>query len=149
MHLNLVDRQLSALRQELDRIDHTGQSQSAIIARIRRLEDYRQGLVSGMQLLSTAHGRQVCEKRVKAPVPSDPHERTVHELGGKLVRVALDRKGHQRDVAVRATYAPGCGDATHVEGTNGGTMPCGALLGGKPYFCGRCKPAKVVDELLK
>ena len=37
---------------------------------------------------------------------------------------------------------PGCGRATKVEGTNGGEMPCGALLTrfGKtePYLCGIC-----------
>jgi len=36
----------------------------------------------------------------------------------------------------------GCGSRTHVEGTNGGTMPCGSLLTrfGKtePYYCDHC-----------
>ncbi len=36
----------------------------------------------------------------------------------------------------------GCGSRTYVEGTNGGTMPCGSLLTrfGKtePYYCGHC-----------
>jgi hypothetical protein len=40
---------------------------------------------------------------------------------------------------------PGCGKPTHVAGTNGGMMPCGAVLtqldGTKaPYYCGRCDP---------
>lgn len=33
----------------------------------------------------------------------------------------------------------GCGRATHVEGTNGGTMPCGAKLNGEPYYCMDCE----------
>ena len=33
----------------------------------------------------------------------------------------------------------GCGRATHVIGTNGGTLPCGATFEGKPYFCDECK----------
>jgi hypothetical protein len=41
----------------------------------------------------------------------------------------------------------GCGRATHVEGTNGGTMPCGAMLTqfGKtePYYCAACVPGRV------
>lgn len=37
----------------------------------------------------------------------------------------------------------GCGKTIHVEGTNGGTMPCGGMLtqldGSKaPYYCGDC-----------
>ena len=36
----------------------------------------------------------------------------------------------------------GCGASTHVAGTNGGTMPCGALLHrfgkAEPYYCGAC-----------
>ena len=36
----------------------------------------------------------------------------------------------------------GCGSRTYVEGTNGGTMPCGSLLTrfGKtePYYCDHC-----------
>lgn len=36
----------------------------------------------------------------------------------------------------------GCGVATHVSGTNGGTMPCGANLTRfgvtEPYYCARC-----------
>jgi hypothetical protein len=36
----------------------------------------------------------------------------------------------------------GCGKPTHVAGTNGGLMPCGALLTcfgtTEPYYCGVC-----------
>lgn len=35
-----------------------------------------------------------------------------------------------------------CGKQTHVHGTNGGTMPCGSLLNGKPYYCGECSVLK-------
>lgn len=41
----------------------------------------------------------------------------------------------------------GCGHVTHVAGTNGGTMPCGAKLTmfGKtePYYCAKCEPMEV------
>ena len=37
----------------------------------------------------------------------------------------------------------GCGRATHVSGTNGGTMPCGANLTmfgeTAPYYCAKCE----------
>ena len=37
----------------------------------------------------------------------------------------------------------GCGSMTNVEGTNGGKMPCGALLTmlgeTKPYYCALCQ----------
>ena len=33
----------------------------------------------------------------------------------------------------------GCGKSTHVEGTNGGTMPCGARFNGEPYYCAICE----------
>lgn len=45
----------------------------------------------------------------------------------------------------------GCGKMIGVIGTNGGKMPCGALLDGKPYYCDECKKAstsKPVNELL-
>lgn len=41
-------------------------------------------------------------------------------------------------------HLKGCGRPTHVEGTNGGMMPCGAMLTmfGKtePYYCSACVP---------
>jgi hypothetical protein len=37
----------------------------------------------------------------------------------------------------------GCGKSTHVEGTNGGMMPCGANLTmfgkSEPYYCAKCE----------
>jgi hypothetical protein len=55
------------------------------------------------------------------------------------------------------TQAKGCGKAIHISGTNGGMMPCGAMLtqldGSKaPYFCGACDPtapAKRTERLYK
>lgn len=56
------------------------------------------------------------------------------ESGGTLFEVHLT-KGEPTN--------GGCGASTHVEGTNGGTMPCGAILHrfGKeePYYCGLCR----------
>lgn len=38
----------------------------------------------------------------------------------------------------------GCGKSTHVDGTNGGTMPCGCNLTRfgvtEPYYCAKCEP---------
>jgi hypothetical protein len=45
----------------------------------------------------------------------------------------------------------GCGTRIHVVGTNGGTMPCGALLTqfGKtaPYYCEYCEPNKPLSNV--
>jgi hypothetical protein len=52
--------------------------------------------------------------------------------------------------AVLARAKRGCGKPTYVEGTNGGMMPCGAMLTRfgetKPYFCAVCEPAKEKGE---
>jgi hypothetical protein len=42
---------------------------------------------------------------------------------------------------------PGCGELTHVAGTNGGRMRCGAKLREldgteAPYFCAVCQPSR-------
>lgn len=68
-----------------------------------------------------------------------PHQRAAAEGGG--VQIEGPRfQDIARDLKV---YAPGCGSEIHVEGTNGGTMPCGATLTrfGKtaPYFCPACQ----------
>jgi hypothetical protein len=43
----------------------------------------------------------------------------------------------------------GCGRLTHVHGTNGGTMPCGAMLTrfGKtePYYCTSCEDSQTIN----
>jgi hypothetical protein len=63
-----------------------------------------------------------------------------HAAGGKLIGVNFgSRAKFAADLeGTRIAYAPGCGSPMHVEGTNGGTMPCGAKLGGKQMFCGHC-----------
>jgi hypothetical protein len=47
----------------------------------------------------------------------------------------------------------GCGKQTHVAGTNGGTMPCGAMLTNfgktEPYYCGACQTSQSEDTLTK
>jgi hypothetical protein len=47
----------------------------------------------------------------------------------------------------------GCGTRIHVVGTNGGTMPCGALLTqfGKtaPYYCEYCGPELATNRQLR
>ena len=67
----------------------------------------------------------------------------VRDGGGVLFTPRmLTRRQFRIEVNTLATYAPGCGLKTFVSGTNGGQMPCGALLTrfGKtePYFCAEC-----------
>jgi len=64
----------------------------------------------------------------------DPHAMAVEQAGGKLIGINFDRAKFERELA---KYAPGCGSPTPVAGT-GGTIPCGAKLYGKPYFCPHC-----------
>ena len=71
-----------------------------------------------------------------------PHQRAVQAAGGTLI-IGPRLVDIDRDLRI---YAPGCGSLTYVEATNGGQMPCGAMLtqldGTKaPYFCARCQPA--------
>jgi len=65
------------------------------------------------------------------------------------LRKAVKESGKDRDLfQFKFKYFPppqngGCGAPTHVAGTNGGTMPCGAFLTmlgeRKPYYCGACQ----------
>ena len=53
----------------------------------------------------------------------------------------------EREVPTRETSRGGCGERTHVAGTNGGTLPCGAMLkqpdgSEAPYLCGTCLPMR-------
>ena len=63
----------------------------------------------------------------------------------KNLRAAVRESGKDRDLlAYKFEALPegrngGCGAPTHVVGTNGGTMLCGSLLNGKPYYCGYCE----------
>jgi len=61
--------------------------------------------------------------------------RACYEGGGKLIIAKIPKLDMPNG---------GCGSPTHVEGTNGGTMPCGALLTKfdgttNPYYCGYCR----------
>lgn len=71
------------------------------------------------------------------PVHNFPLAKAASEAGGILIGVKIPR--------LRPGLNGGCGSPTHVAGTNGGTMPCGALLTRfgetKPYYCGNCQPA--------
>ena len=64
----------------------------------------------------------------------------VRELGGVLVTPAFPTRSNWQ--AMLDHYAPGCGSPIHVQGTNGGTMPCGGHLNenGKQLqlFCSHC-----------
>ena len=72
------------------------------------------------------------------PIHDTPHAKAASEAGGALI---LGPKLH---------CPPGqngsCGAPTNVEGTNGGQMPCGALLTRfgvtKPYYCALCASGK-------
>ena len=70
----------------------------------------------------------------------DPHAAACDEGGGTLVSAHLPTP--EKFNAMLAIYAPGCGCFTHVAGTNGGRMRCGATLTmlGKTdrYFCAAC-----------
>lgn len=68
---------------------------------------------------------------------------TVREAGGVLIAPRfITREQFRREVNTIATYAPGCGLLTHVAGTQGGRMPCGAVLTQfgvtGPYYCAEC-----------
>jgi hypothetical protein len=68
------------------------------------------------------------------PLPETPLEKAAFASGGVLLKVTFRRLPQAQN--------GGCGAPTLVEGTNGGTVPCGALLTqfGKtePYYCGAC-----------
>ena len=62
-----------------------------------------------------------------------------------LQKMAAEAGGIRLDAAMLdSTFAgKGCGAPTYVEGTNGGKMPCGAILhrfgAAEPYYCGLCR----------
>ncbi len=65
-------------------------------------------------------------------------------LEGSVVRAAqLNRDGalaYMQDGFVLVEVdLPFCGRMVHVEGTNGGRMPCGAKFNGDVYLCGDCE----------
>lgn len=79
-------------------------------------------------------------RKPKVVPPTEPYARAAFDAGGTLLRVPLNRVRFQQDLE---RYAPGCGAPTHVMGTNGGMLPCGALLTvngvTKPHFCPACE----------
>jgi len=80
-------------------------------------------------------------KRTPRPKPQrDVEERTLND-------VVKNCGGHLAVFRCKPLSMPngGCGAHVHVAGTNGGTMPCGAMLtdlrgNTAPYYCGHCSP---------
>jgi hypothetical protein len=120
-------------------------------------------------MLSVYDNLALIDKNMKKTFCKPDHEikplgraPTFHELALAVEEIATDSRGrvhgkllgyrfkdidecHEEAVARerRRIYAPGCGTDMYVEGTNGGTMPCGARLKHldgsiKTYFCGKC-----------
>ena len=91
------------------------------------------------EAVSAAKARRLAAKRdaeLRAPFKGgDPITQAAHEAGGVCMLVHFN--------ALEGANG-GCGSPTHVEGTNGGTMPCGSLLSRfgetAPYYCGHCDP---------
>jgi len=68
------------------------------------------------------------------------HDITVRECGGHPTHHFMPNRAAWAKMLDR--YAPGC-SPTHVDGTNGGTMPCGGWLkelSGErhQHFCASC-----------
>lgn len=67
------------------------------------------------------------------PENGTPAQKAAHEAGGTALHLRFKELSGQNG---------GCGSPTYVIGTNGGTIPCGAMLTqfGKtePYYCGEC-----------
>lgn len=63
--------------------------------------------------------------------------KTVAAAGGILITVTLSIPKGQNG---------GCGSPTFVDGTNGGTMPCGNFLTmfgeREPYYCAACQETR-------
>lgn len=70
-----------------------------------------------------------------------PDTKPMHSTPEALA--ARDAGGFLAVLAIAPIIKVGCGALTYVTGTNGGQMPCGALLTrfGKtaPYLCGHCQ----------
>lgn len=77
------------------------------------------------------------------------HALAVHEAGGRMAIPELPTQEAWN--AMLEQYAPGCGSPTHVIGTNGGMMPCGAELTDlrghtAKYFCAACEESMAKDQ---
>jgi hypothetical protein len=71
------------------------------------------------------------------PLYADPTAKACSEAGGVLLRLKLDTR------PIPPADNGGCGDLTHVAGTNGGRVRCGSVITwmdgtSHPYFCDRC-----------
>lgn len=86
------------------------------------------------------------------PYSQGPHAHAVHDAGGKLFDLPVNRA--KFDARLKA-YAPGCGSDVRIPGTNGGFARCGGALGDgqTKVFCAHCEPRdvaeSVVDRLLE
>lgn len=80
---------------------------------------------------------QRAQRKDTPPVHDTPHAKAAGEAGGILLAFRFKKLEGENG---------GCGSPTHVEGTNGGMMPCGSMLTrfGKtePYFCALCAPGR-------
>ena len=99
----------------------------------------------GLQRAASAAHRSLAKQDNRSiPPENDPLANAAYEAGGLLLSLVL-----------KLPEGPngGCETLTHVAGTNGGRMPCGAMLteNGKtePYFCGHCKPMNPPSPQLK
>lgn len=82
---------------------------------------------------STARRWQRLQAKDTPLVIDTPHARAAQASGGILLEFRFKPTTGENG---------GCGSPTHVEGTNGGTMPCGSILHrfgvAAPYYCAAC-----------
>lgn len=89
-------------------------------------------------------------KRHHAPQFELPGAETVFNLAGETQVTPPPVKTSPAQPQEQPALFPqvaGCGKPTHVSGTNGGLMPCGATLTqldgtSAPYLCAKCDPPK-------
>lgn len=81
---------------------------------------------------------QRAQRKDTPPIHDTPHAKAASAAGGVLI---YGPKFH-----CPPGQNGGCGAPTNVEGTNGGAMPCGAMLTRfgvtKPYYCALCAPGR-------
>lgn len=74
------------------------------------------------------------------PLYDTPLAKAASEAGGVLISVQLQLP------VMPPPSNDGCGTPTFVAGTNGGMMPCGAMLTlgaiTAPYYCAQCQTEK-------
>lgn len=85
---------------------------------------------------ASARRRMDKQESLLHPFPENgsPIQKAVHEAGGTVLHLRFSEMSGQNG---------GCGSPTYVDGTNGGTIPCGAMLTQfgktKPYYCEACE----------